>query len=506
MEDTEERIFRGVGIVSFFILLSRITGLLRETALAFFLGASYITDALFVGWAIPNTLRRFFADGLVAPAFIPAFSKAKQEGKIKEAFSSILVYLSLITMSLSVLIALLSPFIPSVLAPGFSYEGKKLSSFFLVIFSPYIFLISLATLFSALLNSFYIFGIPASTMVVFNIFCIAGTFAGGTLFERAELGFAVGVFAGVIIQTLMQIPQVSKLTSLSISFGKNEFSAIMLRAIPPIVAGGAIYQLNFLVSRAIASLGGEKVVSYLTYASRFFELPLGLFVYSISYVSLPFLAEGGKKGKNSFQYAIALTTAITLPASIGLCILSEPIIYFVFGYGKFNYESVSETAKALFMYSLGLLPVGLSRILVTDFQAVGKLKIPVIASAISFVSNALFSLALVYNLKHQGIALASSISAFVSFIYLTAKTDKFRKFVSGLLEGSIVALFPSLLCVITSILYMRFYESFRMSNRIYGFTLLLLTIAFVFLSFLISLRIYVKKVRLEHGSSSENTG
>jgi len=270
---------------------------------------------------------------------------------------------------------------------------------------------------------------------------------------------------GVVIQIIIQIFPILKIIKPKISFNSNEYSKRIWDALLPVIAGGAVYQINFLVSRAIASFGGEKTISFLTYAMRFFEFPLGVFVYSISYVSLPFMAEGGsyvslpfmaeggKSRKESFSRAIFFSTAIVIPATAGLILFSKPIIYFVFGYGKFVFEDVIGTAEALVMYSVGLISVAISRIFITDFQASGQLKIPVISGIIAFLVNAVFCLILVEPLKHKGIALASSISSFISMIFLIAKSDN-KKIFREVLMGFLVS-FPALVIIfISSIFYL----------------------------------------------------
>lgn len=476
-----------VGIVSFFVVLSRITGLFREMALAFFLGAGQITDSLFVGWSIPNIFRRFFADGLVAPAFVPAFTRARKENQISSAFSSVFGQVVLITGGLSIVLLVLSPFIPYVLSPGFSPEGKKLASFFTASLSFYLFFVSVAVLLSALLNSFHIFGLPASTMSIFNISVIFGIFIFHRFYSRPDLGFVFGVFLGVILQILIQLIPSAKLVRFSISFSSSSYSNIVRSAIPPVLLSGAIYQINFLVSRAIASLGGEKVISYLTYATRFFELPLGVFVYSLSYVSLPFMSAGGKEREEVFSRSVFISSAITSVATVGLCAFSEPIIYFVFGYGKFLQEDVLGTSQALFMYSLGLIPTAISRILTTDFQATGKLKIPVISGFISFIFNAVLSFVLVKDLKHVGVAFASSLSTLISTIYLVLKSDMsvFKPF----FKGVIVSIPSSFLSLVFAYFYLEYY---RFMPRVLSFLVFAGISSFVFLSLLISLKIFTK--------------
>ncbi len=481
-ETDSQKFTKGIKSVSFFIFLSRITGLLREISLAYFMGASKITDALFLGWTIPNTLRRFFAEGLVAPAFVPAFVEAHKNSQTYQAVSSISGQILLLTSIISIAIISSSYFLPYILAPGFDQEGKRLSSYFIAVLSPYIIFISLATTLSALLNSFKIFGIPEMTMSIFNLSTVLCISAFAILGGRPEIGFISGVFIGVILQILIQFNSSRKLTKLGISFRKNNYSQKIWSAIPAVVTGGAVYQINLLVSRAIASIGGEKVVSYLNYASRFFELPLGIFVYSMSYVSLPFLAEGGKKREFGFSQAIFLSTAITLPATFGLFFLSKPIIFVTFGYGKFSIYDVIETASALAMYSIGLLPVALSRVLTVDFQATGKLKVPVISSIVTFVINTLLCLILVGKFKHSGIALASSISSFIGFIPLVAYSDKKRILLVRFLKGAILSLPASLFAVISGIIFSRYYLELY---KILSFVILILIVLLTFLLLLI---------------------
>lgn len=476
-ETDSQKFSKGIRIVSLFILLSRITGLLREISIAYFMGASKITDALFVGWTIPNTLRRFFAEGLVAPAFVPALAEAHKNSEIQEAISSISGQILLLTGAISIAITSTSYFLPYILAPGFDEDAKRLSSYFIATLSPYIIFISLATTLSALLNSFKIFGIPEMTMSIFNLSTVLGISVFAISLGRPEIGFVSGVFIGVSLQILIQIKSSGKLTRFSISFRRNKYSQKIWSAIPAVVAGGAVYQVNLLISRAIASLGGEKVVSYLNYASRFFELPLGIFVYSMSYVSLPFLAEGGQKREFGFSQAVFLSTAISLPATFGLFFLSQPIIYAVFGYGKFSSHDVTETASALAMYSAGLLPVALSRILTVDFQATGRLKIPIISSFTTLIINTALCFILVDKFKHSGIALASSISSLAGLLPLIAYSDKKKVFLTKLLKGAILSLPASLFALASGIIFSRYYLQM---NKILSFAALIFVVLITF--------------------------
>ena len=484
------RFIRGVGVVSFFVLLSRITGLFRDISLAFFLGASYITDALFVSWAIPNTLRRFFAEGLLAPAFVPSFSSAIRKGEVQKAFSSVLGSVIIITGGLSLTLLILSPVLPHVLSPGFPDDIKKQASEFLAMLSPYLLLISIATLLSALLNSFRIFGLPASTMSVFNISTVLGILL--LSHSAPHLGFILGVFLGVGAQIIIQLFVIRKKgVKIQPRFERTEYSKMVISAIPPVLAGGAIYQINFLVSRAIASFGGENVISYLTYAMRFFELPLGVFVYSISFVALPSFAGEKKEREESLSQSVFLTSCISIPASFALFFLSEPIIHLVFGYGKFSPSDVRETAKALSMYSLGLLPVALSRTLITDFQARRKLSIPVVAGVVNFFVNVILCLLLVHKYKHIGIALASSISSLAGFLVLFLFSDRKGDVAKHLGIAFFVSVVPSFSIFMFSVWYAE-----AQLSRIFGFLAILTMALCTFGLIMLFSYLAVKKLRV----------
>lgn len=475
MEESENLI-RNVGKVSFFILLSRITGLMREMAVAIFMGANYVTDALFVGWAVPNVLRRFLAEGLVAPAFIPAFRKAREDGRIKEAISSAIGQISVVTGIISIFLVVFSEEIVGVLAPGFGPEAKRLSAFFTASLSPYILFISTATVLSAFLNTFHVFGVPASTMFIFNSVNIASIVLFYYFFGRPEVGFIFGVFLGVFVQNIMNLMSSMKIDRFGFSLRNNEYSRIIWSAIPAVIVGGAIYQLNFLISRAIASFGGEKTVSYITYASRFFEFPLGVLVYSVSYVALPFLA--GRDGVRSFSASVYVTTVMIIPATIGLFVLSEPIIQMVFGYGRFTRGDVVGTAEALSMYSLGLLAVAISRIFVSDFQANRRLHVPVVAGFLSLISNALLCFIFVWSgMRHEGVALASSISALVGLIPLALSSDKRGVFLIEFLRGIKTTAFPSGVTFLVCLVYVHAWRNVELSHLV-AFALLIVVVIF----------------------------
>jgi putative peptidoglycan lipid II flippase len=201
------------------------------------------------------------------------------------------------------------------------------------------------------------------------------------------------------------------------------------------------------------------------------------------------MAEGGKSRKESFSRAILFSTAIVIPATAGLILFSKPIIYFVFGYGKFGFEDVIGTAEALIMYSVGLIAVAISRIFITDFQASGQLKIPVISGVIAFITNAIFCLILVEPLKHKGIALASSISSFISMIFLTAKSEN-KKFTKDIFRGFLLSLPSLLLIIVSSILYSPNYLKIPkiISLLVFGGIILISSLAL-----LISLRKFTKR-------------
>ena len=419
---------RGTVISSTFIFLSRITGLLRDMIFAMICGASWRTDAFFTAFSIPNTLRRIFAEGLASPAYVPIFVSARETGgqsKLKDAFSKTLFSSVFISSCVTLFGILFSPVIISIFAPGFTYEAKVLGTKFLMLTFPFLIFVTVSVVFGSLLNSLKIFSVPNLAFSFFNVSFIFF----GVLFYFLNFdplwGFAAGVLAGGIFQTLVQFPSLIKRDmGIKISLKlKNEYFDRIKKSLPPILFGGLIYQVNLMVSRAIASFLPVGSISYLWYSSRLFEFPLGIFVYSISTVSVPFMSSR-KEDKGTLSWSMRSSIFITVPAAVGLCLIGDKIIDILFMRGHFSQRDVYETYKALFAYSVGLPFVGCSRVMTVYFQSKGKLNLPVIASAISFFVNVLFSVILMRFMGHQGIALSTSISSGVSLLYMVLKRDE----------------------------------------------------------------------------------
>lgn len=422
-------------LVSSFTFLSRITGLLRDIVFAAFVGASWMSDAFFVAFSLPNMMRRIFAEGLAAPAFVPCFVRAKEKGeKLARVFSEILGFMLKLTVPICIAGIIFAPIIISIFAPGFEARTHELSSGILRVTFPYIILVTVAVITSSYLNSQGIFGLPASVFFMFNLSLI-GT---GVIFYFLGLGivwgFAVGVLIGGLVQVFAQVPSTVKggIKFLP-SSAKSEYTESIKSAFAPVLAAGTIYQVNLLVSRALASFLPEGSISYLWYASRFLELPLGVFIYSISTVSVPFLASKDERG--TFQWSVKSSLFVTIPATVGLCVLSERIIGIFFMRGEFAQADVIATSSALLFYSIGLPFIGLARVLTVFYQSKGILKIPVQSSALSFVVNVLLTVALMRLMGHAGVALATSISSLAGLLFLVAKLERKEEFLGVLKDG-----------------------------------------------------------------------
>ncbi len=431
-----KKITKAAGIVGGATFLSRIFGLLRDIVIAAFLGAGYASDAFFVAFRIPNILRRLFAEGSLSIAFIPVFTDFISNKGKEEAFkmaNAAIRLLAVILAALSFLGILAAPLIIRLMAPGFGDDPLKMKlcvDLTRIVF-PYIFFIGLVALFMSILNVLEHFTAPAISTVFLNIAMIASFFIGRKFNISGEYGLAYGVIAGGFLQFILQIPFLIKK---GIKFwkgasfyhpGLKKVGKLML----PTIFGAAVYQINILIGTLLASLLPQGSVSYLYYADRLVQFPLGVFAIAGTTAVMPSFSRAVsmkdyEELKNNFSYTIRLMLFITLPSAIGLIVLREPIIKLLFGRGVFDSESVRLTASALFYYCTGLWAFSCVRIVVSIFYSLQDTKTPVIAAAISIVFNIIFSIILMRYLAHGGLALATSLSSVVNLLILYKILEK----------------------------------------------------------------------------------
>jgi len=440
------KIIKGAGLVGSFTTLSRILGLVRDMVIARFFGASMATDAFFVAFRIPNTLRRLFAEGALTVSFIPVLKEAQvRQGhaEAKRISDIVFTFLSIILAFVVIAGILLAPIIVKLIAPGFTSPDKyELTVYLTRIIFPYIFLICIVAFAMGVLNSVGRFAAPAAAPVLLNISIIFSAIALSPCFHQPVVALSVGVLAGGVLQVLLQIPSMKKEGYLpSINFDlKHPALKKLLLLMAPALFGIAVYQLNVFVSTIIASFLPEGSVSYLYYADRFFQLPLGIFVISLATAILPTMSDQVASNRlddmrNSIVFSMKVIFFVTLPAAAGLYAVSIPVFSLFFQRGEFDYSTTVKTAQALQFYALGLWAIGGVKITVPAFYAMQDMKTPVKAAFFAFIANIVLSLVLMGPLQHGGLALATSLSSLLNFVLLLVII---RKRVGAIVDRSVV--------------------------------------------------------------------
>jgi len=432
MEQREQnkRLIRSTLAVSAPTLLSRIFGLFRDMIQANYMGTGRGMDAFTIAYTIPNLLRRLTGEGAMTAAFIPVFTQQKKEQSREELwkfahyfFFDLTVIMALIT----VLGILFAPFLVKLISIGFKDIAGKwdLTIGLTRLMFPYIFLISLAALAMAILNSFHKFFIPAFTPVLFNlsIITVASLFAGRA--KEPSYVFAAGVVIGGVFQLAFQLPFLRRQGMRfkpMLSFTHPGVRKVGKLIIPGIFGAG-LYQINYAISRMIASLLEEGSVSSLYYAARVQELTLGLFTIALSIALLPTFSDQAAKQdingmKKTLVYSFKLVFLVTFPAMVGLLLLNRPIIHVLFQRGEFNEQSTLMSASCLFFFALGLPFVSGVRIMAPAFYSLKDIKTPVIVAAFIMGLYILLSVLLMGPLRVGGLALALSISSVFNFVVL----------------------------------------------------------------------------------------
>ena len=420
------RVVRAAGVVGIATMLSRIFGFIRDMVVAGFFGAGLTTDAFFVAFRIPNLLRRLLAEGSLTVSFVPAFTEYLRNKTREEALelaNITFTALSIILVVVSLIGVAFSPLIVKVMAPGFVKAPAQydLAVFLTRIMFPYILLISLVALCMGILNSLRHFAAPALSPVVLNLSMIIAALTLRDFFREPIVALATGVMAGGILQLVMQWPFLVKMgVRLKPDFhfrhpGVKRIGLLML----PAAFGAAIYQINIFIGTILASLLPTGSVSYLYYADRIVELPLGVFAIAVGTATLPSFSEQVTLGKieelkRTTAFSLRLILFVTIPATVAMIVLRSPIISVLFQRGEFSVEATTLTAQALLFYAVGLWAFSVIRIIVAVFYALQDTRTPMKAAIVSLIVNAAFSIALMFPLKHGGIALATSIASAVN--------------------------------------------------------------------------------------------
>ncbi|WP_438467660.1 murein biosynthesis integral membrane protein MurJ [Marinomonas sp. PE14-40] len=410
-------------LVSICTMLSRVLGLVRDAALAFVLGASGSADAFYVAFKIPNFLRRLFAEGAFAQAFVPVLSDYKvNQGQtaVRELVSAVSGSLGLVLLLVSALFMAFSPWVVYIFAPGFAdnTEQLALASDLLTITFPYLMFISLTALAGGILNSHDEYAIPAITPIFLNLSLIIATvfFANDAL--QKETAIAWGVFAAGALQLAFQLPFLAKLNLLpmpSLGFSHPGVKRIFKLMLPALF-GVSVSQINLLLDTILASFLQTGSITWLYLSDRLYELPLGIFAIAISTVILPslsrsFAGEESERFTSTLDWGLRTVLLIAVPSSLALYLLAEPLIATIFYRGALTVHDVSMAAVSLQAYSVGLVFMMLIKVLAPAYYARQDTKTPVKIGIIAMVANMAFNLILVGPFGHVGLAMATTLSA-----------------------------------------------------------------------------------------------
>lgn len=436
MQVLSRKLFKSTAIVSSMTMISRILGFIRDMLFARIFGADSGTDAFFVAFKIPNFLRRLFAEGAFAQAFVPVLSDYKQQGgkaTLRHFIDRTAGTLALILMLTTIAGMLAAPYLIMVFAPGFSWQGEQydLAVQMLCITFPYLFFISSVAFAGGILNTYGKFAVPAFTPVFLNICLISAAIWLAPLMPQPIVALAWGVFFAGAVQLVFQFPALRRLGLVpSLRFGfRDPGVKRILKLMLPALFGVSVTQINLLLDTLLASFLTAGSISWLYYSDRLVEFPLGIFGIALATVILPNLsknhaAENTEAFSRSLDWGLKLVVLIGVPASLGLIMLAEPMVSTLFQYHHFGVNDVVMTGRSLMAYSVGLLGFILVKVLVPGFTSRKDMGTPVRFGIYAMIANMLLNIALVFPLAHAGLALATSLGAFFNASLLLSKLLK----------------------------------------------------------------------------------
>lgn len=423
-------LFKSIATFGSFTLLSRITGFFRDMVLANFLGAGMISDAFFVAFKLPNLFRSLFAEGAFTSAFVPMLSQKLVTDSKQDAIEFAARAISVLAFFLAIFVVimeLLMPFVVQLLAPGFIDDHGKieLATELSRITFPFLLFISIVSFQSGILNALGKFAAPAAAPVILNVMMILSVFIFVPFGSTPAHGIAIGVTVAGFLEILwlmffLHRQQVYlKPDFKMLSLLKDSSIRTLFKRITPGVLGAGVYQINMVVDTILVSLVGTGAISWLYYANRLQQLPLGVVGAAIGVAVLPILShhlkageidEAGRVQNKAWEYG----TLLSIPAAVALIFLAEPTINILFQHGKFGSFQTDMTAKAVIAYAIGLPAYVLVKALAPNFFARGDTKTPVKYSIVVLLTNLCFSVILMKPFGHVGIAMATTIAAFVS--------------------------------------------------------------------------------------------
>lgn len=425
-----KKLLKSTAVVSFMTLLSRISGLIRDVVFARFFGADAATDAFFVAFKIPNLLRRQFAEGAFSQAFVPVFTEyktTKDHDATRKLAADVSGTLGWVLFGVTLIGVVAAPLLVLLFAPGWAGGDPRydMTADMLRLTFPYILFISLVALAGGILNSYGQFAVPAFTPVLLNVCMIAAAVWLSPMLENPIMGLAWGVFIAGVVQLLFQLPFLLRLRMVSLPKwnwrdpGVTKIRTLMI----PALFSSSTQQVNLILDFWIASFLISGSISWLYYADRLVEFQLGVFGIAIATVILPalsakFATADHEKFNRTLDWGLRFSLLLGVPATIGLIMLSGPLLITIFQYDKFDAHDVRMAQLALIAYSVGLIGFNLVKILSPGFFARQNTKTPMkIAINTMFVKLGITLIIvtamvqLSYEAPHVGLALATAIAA-----------------------------------------------------------------------------------------------
>jgi putative peptidoglycan lipid II flippase len=456
------------GVVAVAVMCSRVLGLIREILFAGLFGSA-LMGIFTIAFRAPNLLRDLFAEGALSTAFITVFSqRIEQEGN-RSAWllaSKMMTLVAIFMSAISLCGVVFAEQLISLLAPGFAPRDAKLTVQLTQIMYPFILLVSLSALVMGLLNARNVFGVPAMASSFFNI----GSIAGGVLFgwwfdpafgEKALAGLAVGTLVGGFLQLVVQLPSLRRVGyRFRPDFRWNDpgIRKILLLMVPSVIAASAV-QINVVVNSSFASFVGKEAVSWLNFAFRLMQLPIGVFGVAVATITLPVVSRiAAHTDRSEFGptlgRALRLAVFLTLPSAVGLFFLAQPIIGVIYQRGEFTAADTLQTGFALQFYALGLVSYACIKVLSPAFYAIDKKWTPMWVSFAAIGLNFCLNYILILKLGfgHQGLALATSLSASANFLALYvlmhghAETLETRRLLGALARCGLASVALGIVC------------------------------------------------------------
>ncbi len=444
MTRERDQLTRSAGLVSVAVMASRVLGLAREVVLAHFFATGLALDAFNAAFRIPDMLRDLFGEGALSKAFVTTFTETdvtQGEAATWRLASRVFNIVLLLVGILTILGIIFAPQIVDVMLPGagfdtplppgetYGFQTKRDLTIFLArVMLPFLPLVSLAAISMGVLNAKRRYGLPALSSAFFNIGSIAVGVSGYLVLPRFGLhpvtGMAVGVLAGGLLQWLVQVPQMRALGfrwTADMSFSDPGIRQIG-RLIAPATVGVAAVQINVFVNTVLAS-NGAGWLSWISVAFRLMYLPIGIFGVAISTANLPVLARHSAVGdtnafRDTLSHSLRLMLVLTIPSSVGLAILSRPIVSLIYEHGAFTARDAEMAGGALFFYALGLAGYSSVKVVTDAFYALNDTMTPLKISVVAISLNVVLCCTFVYGLgwDHRGLALSTSIWVMLNFV------------------------------------------------------------------------------------------